>query len=188
MPKPKIPPVRRRLPLSKAQKAHAQNIGQIVIRWNELHQAFLNIFIHMLQNLYSARKMWEEMPSDKSQRGLLKSYLEGLKEDHVITELIWIINKTDQLSPYRNSYVHVNVLRHTNEQKVSPDPLAKQKNADRLKDAQTKKLFYPLKGDITALQQYTMRIWWAIAHPNEPALQVLPKRPVLQVFPDTKRR
>lgn len=123
--------------------------------------------------------MWDEAGTDTSQRKIIKSYLAGMESNEVIDEIIWIMHVIDELSQYRNAFVHTPMLDSTSGILIPINFAAKVKYMDNIKKIHDGKLFVKFKKDIIEFTQYAFDVTKCFSSGKE-----LPPRPLLRAFPD----
>ncbi len=165
------------------EKQYAQDIGHIVIAWNMLQSAMFLWFRSITGLKFNvAKELWECGASDKQQRNMLRTLSSQIEEENIRTEFIWILNKTDDLSQYRNSLIHTPMLIDFETLDVEVfDEVTKINHAERVKLIRNKRLFGRLKQDIENIEQYFLTIR-SIKYKGSD--HTWPDRPQLLAFPE----
>lgn len=171
-----------KLPNSPKVKAHCLKIGEIVYLWNQIHAVIFMSFSRIVGNNQekSLKFMWDDAGSDNVQRRLVKAYLKGLPEHEALDEIIWYLCVIDDLSQYRNAFIHTPMLDSTIEGGVVPINFAsKDSFMKNIKKIHEEKLFTKFKKDLIELNQFSFDVLKSFSGNKE-----LPPRPVLRAFPD----
>lgn len=100
----------RKLPsdfASKATKAHAQLVGEVVWGWNALHMSYALLFIALMEDYWKASTIWNAAVSDSVQRDMLYALAEsGPQSRTVRSGARWALKQTGKFAKYRNDLVH----------------------------------------------------------------------------------
>src|SRR5688500_17721294 len=81
------------------REAHAVAIGKIVMAWNEYQEHLGELFGGIFGRRYYglALSAWHSVPSDSTQRQMLRSVVEAKLKGKAREELLWLLNQTDQI-------------------------------------------------------------------------------------------
>jgi hypothetical protein len=111
----------RRLPRSEVRrhlKPYADEIGQVTLAWNGLHENLCILFWYAIGPGPVPLAIWNRLSSDRTQRDILKTAVEagafsrgrrGLTED-----ILWLLSQTDTLAERRNVAIHAPLTTLTN--------------------------------------------------------------------------
>jgi hypothetical protein len=102
-------------PGQKARDAHALAIGKIAMAWNEYQATLGEMYADMFTraNWNFALASWYAIPSDKTQRDMLRSVVayKFQPSSPEFSELNWLISKTDEIvSGQRNIGLHTRLF------------------------------------------------------------------------------
>jgi hypothetical protein len=86
---------------------YSLHVGSVVVASNNLHAAFFSVFTRLLPEFGHA--LWHALQNDKSQRDQLAAVLEDARSlnPKYKTRVLWAIKQANQISAYRNDFVHV---------------------------------------------------------------------------------
>lgn len=97
-------------------KEYARTLGEVVLAWNNLHEALGVIFSSAtgIPNRLLSDAMWYSCGTDRAQREMLKAMLEKDVIGHFIcapvrSEVIWILKQVDRIEDKRNDLIHAPV-------------------------------------------------------------------------------
>jgi len=175
-------PKKIKLPNSPKIKAHCLKVGEIIYLWNQIHAVIFLSFLKIVGDSHekSLKYMWDDAGSDNLQRKLVKAYLKGLPEHEALEEIIWYLCVIDDLSQYRNAFVHTPMLDSISGGEIMPISFAsKDKFIKNIQEIHDGKLFTKFKKDLIVLNQFSFDVLKSFSGNKE-----LPSRPVLQAFPN----
>lgn len=133
-----------RLPRSEVRrylKPYADEIGQLTLAWNNLHENLSILFWYAIGPGPVPHAIWNRLSNDRTQRDMLKTAVEagafircrpGFADD-----ALWLLQKTDMLADHRNVAIHVPLTTLTSittrKTVVEPADFFGNKRAKRLK-------------------------------------------------------
>ena len=191
MSKPKVPAVRGGVPkeIRAPFRAYTAVIGELVWASNYSLGAFEILFSHVATptEFLTGRSIWHSASSDSGQ---LKMLAAATKTSERLSEkmranILGAIEKAGKLGESRNDAVHsatVVVVENGKAKVVPSDIGTKPSRSDKLRlEADLKKRFRAVKGDLLRLGQYVHALWPRVA--GFDALPPLPRRPQLTSVP-----
>jgi len=99
-----------------ADQAYCLAVGQVGVLWATIHEDLAQLYVHRLAaDAGQAQIAWYSHRSDRSQRDLLKNTIEQTEVKNTGSfprakdDLLWSLNRIEELSKVRNDAVHVAV-------------------------------------------------------------------------------
>ena len=161
----------------------AQATGELAFVWNDLGMVLSDLFhaLTRIPNGLAADAVWNSIPSDKSQRKMIKSLakLEALGYDlksELKAEIIWCLKEIGNLELLRNSAIHSPVYEDHKGAIVAWYELGHPRATD-LANRDLLKEFGWFYDAAVVLRQYCEQLSDAVRRPHEP----LPTRPDLPI-------
>jgi len=143
-------------------RKHIAEIGEIVWAWNMLHSLLSGIFIVLCgkesSNNRIVKSIWLSVASDSLQRKLIRDVLSSKDKSEFAEEVLWILKKADDLSQYRNSFVHTPFFTDDNNEFNFINMGAKEKYINNLKGIKNSNNFLNIVNDIHNLSGYTANL------------------------------
>jgi hypothetical protein len=102
----------------EAVEAYALAVGRLSIAWNYLHGALGDVFALVSGGDDELVKKWRSIPNDSAQRQKLRTAINAANPDRwkqtrtAPADLLWILERTDDLSIVRNDAMHAPVMLH----------------------------------------------------------------------------
>jgi|HubBroStandDraft_3_1064219.scaffolds.fasta_scaffold29221_3 hypothetical protein len=103
----------RRLPRSEVRrhlKPYADEIGQVTLAWNSLHENLCILFSYAIGPGRVPFAIWNRLSSDRTQRDILKTAVEagafGTSRHGLNEDVLWLLSQTDALAEHRNVAIH----------------------------------------------------------------------------------
>ena len=198
MVKLKAPQIGRRRPIHQKSVIvkHARHVGEIMVAWNTLHsQLFLLFWALMGKDRYNAAYgVWHCIYSDKTQREMLMAMAEGTlaSKPAMLARIKWLIDRINDLSPYRNDPAHISILIGTQLGggfSLVPDPGGRAAAVARQTTEPTAQNWQRVRGDLTALFYYASCLLHELLWADNPEFRLpLPRRPRLLAVPTKSKR
>ena len=130
---------------------HIKRMGEICYCWNELHVCFMLIFSTLIEknNPDKGMAIWNSLANDKGQRKMLIKLAEQQLDNKsmLFKNILWVKEKTDRLSKFRNAYVH---------SAVSSTFAISKNHKIHLEQMISNKEFARLRGDLIVLKKYSL--------------------------------
>jgi hypothetical protein len=169
-----------------ARDAHAIAIGKIAMAWNEYHsilgELYSELFTHG-RNWQLALAAWHAIPSDKTQRDMLRKVAE-LKfkaSSRELTEINWLLEKTnDVVSVQRNIGLHTLLWSFTAEDgaHLILPIVSNDRTAKALADTKVLKEYAHYEKQIRKMIGFAVGIQFAVS-PRRRGKKTWPERPPL---------
>jgi hypothetical protein len=134
----------RRLPRSEVRrhlKPYAEEIGQVTLAWNSLHENLCILFWYAIGPGPVPQAIWNRLSNDRTQRDILKTAVEAgafRRNRHGFADdVLWVLRQTDTLAEHRNVAIHVPLTTLTDvatgKTRVEPSDFFGNKRAKHLK-------------------------------------------------------
>jgi hypothetical protein len=138
--------------LSEGSHPYTLAVGRLAFAWNSLHETLASLFARIATvEAAVGYASWYSIPSDRTQREMLKAAVEASTDEKWISslpsgkeDLRWVVDRTNSLADQRNDAVHAPVQlalirdRRAPEQPrrlyISPNYLNGNPRAKKLKD------------------------------------------------------
>lgn len=144
---------------------HVKLVGEVVWAWNELHRSLAMAFFDILDcpNPFMGHTIWGAL-GDRQQRDILVAavHADGFGGP-VRKRILWAVAATNKLAVYRNDFVHTAMGRGTGADGKSLPPShigTPVSRVLRMHSVGAIRALRALKGDLTQLSEYVMRIVW----------------------------
>jgi len=188
----------RRVPgsLSKAVKAHNQQVGNILWAWNLAHDQLFQMFEYFVDDQRLASNLWHVLNSDKTQREMLTAAaLAELDEQSALfQEIKWVLDRISDISTYRNDPAHTPIyvgrIYQTGSVLIPSRISGRPQAVQRLNLKPTRSFWRAARGDLYALAAYAKEICLRLRNQDQPPhwLGPLPRRPELLTLPQKAKR
>ena len=198
MAKVKSPSISRRRPprQKRAIVKHARHVGEIMIAWNTVHSYLFLLFWALTgkDRYEAAHGVWHCIHSDKTQREMLIAMAEGTlaSNSRMLERIKWLVDRTSDLSPYRNDPAHTSILftiEQTGKSEIVPDPGGRKAAVARQEAEPTARYWERVRGDLTALFYYASALYGDLMFDDDPKFRIpLPRRPRLLAVPTKTKK
>lgn len=99
-------------------KPYAEEIGQVTISWNRLHENLCLLFWFAIGPGPVPYAIWNRLASDRTQRDILETAVKagafGQYRPGFADDVLWLLKQTEQLAEHRNSAIHAPLSTLTN--------------------------------------------------------------------------
>jgi hypothetical protein len=101
----------------KAVRPYALEVGKLIFEWNKLQEYLGLIFMMTLkQHSATALAVWHSTDNDRTQRKMLRAAAgkafgqDSLAPEKALEDIIWLVNKADDLANARNNAIHSPIM------------------------------------------------------------------------------
>lgn len=159
---------------------HITKVGEITWAWNELHGWYLLMFLALLDkdDDLIGTSIWNSLKADSAQRGILLGLLKyKLKDVDLLKEVKWCLDRTNDINPYRNALVHVQMLPSMDDEGLKAHFYGPYEPSRKIEVLNDLSVYQKLMQDIAELSIYALHLYQRISGAEHLSLQ---DRPVLQ--------
>jgi hypothetical protein len=169
--------------LDKRFEPYAVQLGWIAHSWNALHDALGSLFWTLTgsQNGNVPLAIWNSIPNDRTQRGVLRAVAQTVLADKE-TELqavLWLLAAADKFEDKRNDALHTPFTFQIdpNDTRLVSKSYSGHKRALKLKNKELLPEFEWYGRSVHILARYAMSIRFALGDPANFAWPTKPKMP-----------
>jgi hypothetical protein len=185
-PPPRLTPAQRKRRNERTFRPIAIELGWLAYEWNRLQEALAELFSDFVSkdNLPMGFAVWYSVPSDRTQRDMLRAALEiayqkSSPKPQPYSEIVWILGELNSLAGKRNTALHVPLIFVTDvmldEVEILPKYFFGNPHARQLSGKELIEEFKWYRGHLSRLAHFAEALHYAVTFPD----YALPERPQL---------
>jgi hypothetical protein len=146
------------LSIKKVEQEYALRIGQISMKWNELHFYFYICFQGLLDIAdETAKELWECAGNDSQQRKMLESVLKLAENQSHIETMKEVIGAANTLGNARNSFIHsLFKINYSSLKMEVVDRATNSKHVSRIREIEKQGKLDAIFADLESLSDFMM--------------------------------